>query len=58
MQTTFNFYLSLALSGPKDSILVEELALADRRQKREIKQLEEENERWKVRPGYSSHTQC
>lgn len=36
------------LCGPSDKILAEELALNDRRQKREIKQLEEENERWRV----------
>lgn len=42
-------YLCLALCGPSDKILAEELSLNDRRQKREIKQLEEENERWRVR---------
>lgn len=44
--------LSTALSGQRDQILAAELNLANRRQKREIKQLEEENERWKVRKKF------
>lgn len=36
------------LDGPEDHVLNSELTLTDRRQKREIKQLEEEGDRWKV----------
>ncbi|XP_039261614.1 microspherule protein 1-like [Styela clava] len=46
-----------APTGPYDQVLGAELNLADRRQKREIKQLEEENEKWKVLVSNVAETQ-